>query len=74
MLWFSTGLEIKILEQYLLCNPSLERRNSPCIFQVVVKQSNFQEVRQKMFGFEHFLSQIRHIEKNCLLIAINNKE
>ncbi len=36
-----------------------------------LKQSNFERNAKKILGFERFLSQIRDIEKNCLLTKLS---
>jgi hypothetical protein len=50
--------------------PDTFKKVANCVnYKIKLKQSNFERNAKKILGFEHFASQIREIEKNCLLIG-----
>ena len=60
----------QISPYHFVSQPSDTTKNAAnCINKrIKLKQSNFERNAKKILGFERFLSQIRDIEKNCLLI------
>ncbi len=46
----------------------IEGLGNTAVKRLRIAQSNFERNAKKILGFERFLSQIRDIEKNCLLI------